>query len=818
MKYPSLFSKLIALSLAAILVVSCVSITPTPPPAATAAPTVQPTVPVVPSGEPPVIPAPAWSRGIGVPYAEAGKPNVDYDMIDDGPWAGVPLGGLGAGSIGRTYRGDFARWHLDVGAHHFESLPANQFSVFIAQGADTQAHVLSPLNPDTLSAWNWDMPTGAGTYYALFPKAWFDYEWDALPAHLTQMQFSPVIPGNYQESSYPVGVFEWTVANPTDQPLTVGLMFTWQNLVGWPWSENPRAGNYNYTVSSDSATGVVLTRAGDSVSEEWDGSFAIAAPQQPGLALSYRTRFDAADGADVWTDFAADGSLENVDDQEPSQSGESIGAALVATIELNPGETRNIPFALAWDFPITEFGSGTQWYKRYTRFYGATGREAFTIAADALARYPEWEAAIDAWQKPILDDPDRPDWYKTALFNELYYLVDGGTAWEAGQVGEPSTGESIGRFAYLECFDYIFYNTFDVHFYGSAALLQLWPELEKSLIRDFVAAVPAGDPAEMMVVQSTGESAQRKVPGMAPHDIGGPGEDPWLKPNAYVWRDINIWKDLNSKFVLQLWSDYVYTQDAALVHDGWPAAVQALDALHAFDADGDGLPDHAGVPDQTYDDWVMSGASAYTGGLWLAALEAAIEMGELEGDTANVQRYTDWLETGKATFEAKLWNGTYYNYDSSGGSHSDSIMADQLAGQWRADMAGLAPIAPDDHIASALKTVYENNVMRFADGEMGAVNGMRPDGAVDMSSAQSSEVWVGTTYALAASMIHRGLLDAAWATAWGAYNVTYNRGYWFRTPEAYNLAGDFRASMYMRPLSIWAMEHALNETTGAAGR
>jgi non-lysosomal glucosylceramidase len=92
---------------------------------------------------------------------------------------------------------------------------------------------------------------------------------------------------------------------------------------------------------------------------------------------------------------------------------------------------------------------------------------------------------------------------------------------------------------------------------------------------------------------------------------------------------------------------------------------------------------------------------------------------------------------------------------------------------------------------------------------MGAVNGIRPDGSVDASSEQSPEVWVGTTYALAAFMLGRGLTDEAWATAWGAYNVTYNRGLWFRTPEAYDEAGNFRASLYLRPLAIWAIEHAI---------
>ena len=87
---------------------------------------------------------------------------------------------------------------------------------------------------------------------------------------------------------------------------------------------------------------------------------------------------------------------------------------------------------------------------------------------------------------------------------------------------------------------------------------------------------------------------------------------------------------------------------------------------------------------------------------------------------------------------------------------------------------------------------------------------MRPDGTPDNTCAQSSEVWTGTTYALAAFMIHAGLLDQGLKTAHGVYQTTYtNRGYWFRTPEAWTEQGNFRASMYMRPLSIWAIEHAL---------
>src|SRR5213075_3037851 len=103
--------------------------------------------------------------------------------------------------------------------------------------------------------------------------------------------------------------------------------------------------------------------------------------------------------------------------------------------------------------PIMRFGSGRAWYGRYTRFFGREGTHAFRIAAEGLRRESEWERAIEDWQAPLLDDAARPRAYTMALFNELYILLDGGTAWEDGQVGEPPP-DGDGRFGILECFDY----------------------------------------------------------------------------------------------------------------------------------------------------------------------------------------------------------------------------------------------------------------------------------------------------------------------------------------------------------------------------
>jgi non-lysosomal glucosylceramidase len=136
-------------------------------------------------------------------------------------------------------------------------------------------------------------------------------------------------------------------------------------------------------------------------------------------------------------------------------------------------------------------------------------------------------------------------------------------------------------------------------------------------------------------------------------------------------------------------------------------------------------------------------------------------------------------------------------------------MADALAGDWYSRMCGQTGVLPDDHSLSMLKTIFAKNVMGIQKGNIGAMNGVHADGRIDRTSLQSQEVWTGTTYALAAAMIQRGLLEEGFKTAWGIYHMTYEKmGYWFQTPEAWNEKGDYRSIGYMRPLAIWGMLHA----------
>ena len=48
-----------------------------------------------------------------------------------GPIMGVPIGGIGAGTIGRGWRGDFVKWQIHSGSVQVRTVQADQFSAFI---------------------------------------------------------------------------------------------------------------------------------------------------------------------------------------------------------------------------------------------------------------------------------------------------------------------------------------------------------------------------------------------------------------------------------------------------------------------------------------------------------------------------------------------------------------------------------------------------------------------------------------------------------------------------------------------------------------
>jgi non-lysosomal glucosylceramidase len=800
-------------------------------------------------------PATSWSRPFGLGWD---KPyTVRYaSNLDDGPNHGMPLGGFGAGCIGRAPDGSFNLWHLDGGEHWFGNLPDCQFALYESNGSSSRAHALA-LKPQTdasrpgsgepLSAWNWypasTSEQATGTYSARYPLSWTNYT-GVYDAEVRCEAFSPILPGDYRRSSYPVAVFVWTLRNPTRQPLDLSLLLSWRNTTGWFTNTDPSASvhfrddgspEHNY-VPAIAATrgqsnrwhdqpglkGVVLDGERSQPIREGQGQWCIAAPDpaslQPagvsGLVIQRCSRWNpAGDGAELWHPFSRDGSIPDSNNDRCSTDNDPASAALAVRCRLEPGATIEIPLVISWDLPVTAFAAGSQALRRYTDIHGSGGTSAAAIASEALRDWRDWRDQIEAWQQPVLERRDLPEPLRMALFNELYDLASGGTLWTAATPQDP-----VGRFGVLECLDYAWYESLDVRLYGSFALLQLWPELDKSVLRSFARAIPAADPTPRPIgwyfTQGKGRvEAARKVAGATPHDLGAPNERPWDASNYTAYQDCNLWKDLASDFVLQVWRTYRLApsgQDLRFLADCWPAAVQALRYLKGFDANGDGLPDNGGAPDQTFDDWPLKGVSAYCGALWIAALEAALAMAQelqlsLGLDTSGEQReFSGWLVQSRANFDPLLWNGEYYNIDAESGT--PVVMADQLCGDFYARLLGLPAVVADERAHSALKAVKQACFEGFQGGRLGVANGLRRDGTpLDPNGTHPLEVWTGINFGLAAYYRLMGDQATAFAITGAVVDQVYSGGLQFRTPEAITAVNTFRACHYLRAMAIWAL-------------
>ncbi len=784
----------------------------------------------------PSIPASAWQRPIGQgweqPYTARYQSN-----LDDGPWHGMPLGGFGAGCIGRSPKGDFNLWHLYTAEHVFKSIPACQFSIFEqpeAGPAQAYAMATDPPADGSLSRWQW-YPKQKGQYHALYPRSWNTYS-GVFQTELTCTQFSPIWPHCYQETSYPVAVFEWTAHNPTDQPITLSIMFTWQNIIGWcsnaitnpkitvrddgspEYEYQPRwgdsTGNFNQWIVDNYRVGCLFDRIrmNDDQVQPGEGQMCIASLANTALEAFYNTRWNPqSDGGQVWDSFAHNGSLCDHQDETPAEPGEQIAGAIAIRFTVRPGRTRVVPFVLAWDFPVLEFAPDITYYRRYTDFFGRSGKGAWTMIRTAFKHSDQWQEEITNWQQPILDRSDLPDWFKMALFNELYLLSQGGVIWSAADERDP-----VGQFGVLECLDYRWYESLDVRLYGGFALLWLFPKLEKAILEAYIRAIPASDSTPRIVGYNQAQ-AIRKAANATPHDLGAPNEHPWEKTNYTSYQDCNLWKDLGCDFVLQAYRYYFHTgcTDVDFLQESWPAITTTIAYLKEFDLDGDTIPENSGAPDQTFDDWRLVGISSYCGGLWLAALEAAIAIGQiLQNHDPNpeiaraIATYTTWLDQGKTLYNQTLWNGQYYRLDTGGGS--DIVMADQLCGQFYARFLGLPDIVPAERINSCLDSIYTACFRNFHNGKLGAANGLRPDGSpADPAATHPLEVWTGINFGLAAFFLQMGRRDQALEIVAAVVDQIYNNGLQFRTPEAITADRTFRAGHYLRALAIWGVWYYL---------
>lgn len=456
----------------------------------------------------------------------------------------------------------------------------------------------------------------------------------------------------------------------------------------------------------------------------------------------------------LWSDFAEDGRL-NAGASTPSAPGQTWNAALSVPMTLAAGEERHIDFVLTWHFPNRmrdfRYGMGPQRpqfdYRlgnQYNNWF-ANAREVFDYVAGNFERLERETRLFHA----TFYDSTLPHWLLDAVTANASIIRSPIIMWlEDGTV---AGFEGTDACCPMNC----------THVYNYAmSMAFLFPELERR-------------------VREIDLLLQMNPEGFIPHRTLLPLSLPRL--GNTIAGPLHHALDGELGTILKTYREWRHCGDDAWLVRLWPNMRKVM--RHVFDehdADGDGVI--KGEQPNTYDIHTY-GSNTFIGSLYLTTLRATEEMARHLQDPELANECRTRFESGRKGYDERCWNGEYYEhrYDAPNAtpemyeqenSWGPGCHADQLLGQWWANILDLGYMLPQERVDQALRAIHTHNFRRdfndhhhnqrvFAEGdEMGMLCCTWPHGGRPKHPVKyCDEVWTGIEYHVAASLIADGRVD-----------------------------------------------------------
>lgn len=384
-------------------------------------------------------------------------------------------------------------------------------------------------------------------------------------------------------------------------------------------------------------------------------------------------------------------------------------AALASSVQLEPGEKKEIRFTLSWFFPNHLSVDGrfmghmySNWFQdagevnrflcsNYTRHRAATEKFAQTLADTSLG-----DAMAFSWSSQL----------STLVFN-TWWTKDGSYAvWEG-----------------LGCCGL---STTDVDYQGSFPIVALFPELKLSQMKQTI-------------------GFQNDL-GQVPHNFKGD-----LRRVDKGFMRV----DMNPQFVMMVCRDYLWTGDRDYLMTMWPHVVRAMAFTESLDSNGDALPDRdTGL--QSYDQWRMRGTPSYVASLWVGALRAAVRIAADAGKQDEAKRWSELLARASASFDKRLFNGEYYSLWVDGPVRDELCMTDQISGEWFSHIIGLRSTLSQENLTRTIDSIFKYNFSP----EFGLHNATAPKRSgnelLALENLQAGGLWSGIEFAFASLLMDHG--------------------------------------------------------------
>jgi len=732
-----------------------------------------------------------------------------------------PLGGVGTGCISLGGRGQLRDWEIYNRPDKGRSPEYGFASIWVKRAsAKPVAHVLEArLMPPYASADGLGPANAPGmsrlesaTFTGEFPLAHIDFQDSRLPVHVSLDAFSPFVPLDPDSSGFPVAVLRYKVRNPGTTSVTASITLTIDNPIGPQASATVQRGvgdgrvNEFRSNAGDALQGFLMSHSKLAATEPENGTFALCLLNASDGNVTYLRGWPNAkwwaSPQLFWDDFSSDGKLgPEATDRKPI-------AALCLQREIPAGVTVEYTFLLAWHFPNrTPAWSG--WTApnglentNIGNWYCTQYADAWAAAQEAARRLPELEkrtlAFVSAMRESTL-----PGAVRDAAVANLSTFVT-----------QTCFRTADGEFHGFEgCNDHrgcCFGNCTHVWNYETSTQ-SLFPSLARSLRKAAFGF-------------SQDEQGGMRFRQMLPDGIGRFG---------YAAADGQMGQ------IIKTYLDWKLLGDTAWLKVYWPKVQHALSYAWipgGWDPNRQGVL--TGVQHNTYD-VEFYGPNPLCGVYYLGALRAAEEMGRVVGDDAAAQQYRELFEKGRTWIDSNLFNGEYYFQKVSsiprdqiapttvgdmGADHpeapefqlGDGCLADQLIGQYLADVAGLGNLLDPQHIRKTLQAIHKYNYRSnlFDHDSVQRVYALNDEPAIlvcdygkgtrpTIPFPYYAEAWTGIEYLVAAQFLHAGMLREGLETV---ENVRWRFDGERRNPWDEPECGHH----YARAMSAWSTVLALN--------
>ncbi len=693
--------------------------------------------------------SPDWIKSL----YQRGKVTTYFKSKDELKYIGMPVGGINAGGV--YLGGDGRLWLWDIFNEKKEGIEPKIVSmkdvfpdwngVTTARSRDGASYVepskdMRPLQQGfflkfeyrgkiiykTLEEKDWDEIA----FEAAYPIGTIHYTDKSLPATLTLQAYSPFIPLNEDESSFPATILSFSVKNTGTEDMKVALVGYLENKTGIRSATYNTSRRLNETIKQDgfvaiSETWQLVKGKIEDFSDKPDyGNMCIAALNSNAKAYP-----------DIYT-----GEIESCFDKtETGKLGKPLQEPLIGAVQTDlmvaAKTTKNADFIISWYFPNLKISDKIKDTGRYyqNRFSSSVDVAKYVgINFDKLSS--DTKLWLATWQESTL-----PHWFLERTLLTVNTLAT-----------TNCHRFSSGRFWAWEGVGTCEGNCTHVWQYAQA-MGRLFPALER-------------------------DCRERSEFGIAMQPDGGIFFRAEMSNRPAI--------DGQAGCVLRCYREHQMSIDDSFLKRNWPNIKRAIEFILKQDKNGDGMED---TPMENTLDAIWDGEIAWIVGLCISSVKAGEEMAIEVGDTGFAEICADYVQKGSKNMDKYLFNGEYYIHrpDKEKGREKlgsyNTCHIDQVFGQSWAYQVGLGRIQDQKKTLSALRALWKYNYTPDVGPYIKVHKGGRPyalpgEGGMVMNTNPKNEpkpygekvTWQlgyfhecmsGFEYQVAAHMIAEGMTD-----------------------------------------------------------